>query len=94
MESGEPAILVGIGLNTGEVLLGNVGSEDRMDFTAIGDPVNVAARLQGLAREHPVLVGAHTAALAGDAFAFTDLGEQPLKGRQAPMRVFALRAGG
>jgi PAS domain S-box-containing protein len=90
LEEHEPAIRVGIGLNTGEVLLGNIGSEDRMDFTAIGDPVNVAARLQGLAREYPVLVGAPTVDLVSTAFTFSDLGLKPLKGRQALMRVYAL----
>ncbi len=80
---------VGIGLNTGEVLLGNVGSEDRMDFTAIGDAVNVAARLQGMARQHPILIGEQTAQAQGE-HAVQDLGVKELKGRQAQARVFAL----
>jgi PAS domain S-box-containing protein len=87
--SGEPALRVGIGVNTGEVLLGNVGSEDRMDFTAIGDAVNVAARLQGMAREYSILLGEQTATAQGE-HAVVDLGVQALSGRQAHARIFAL----
>jgi PAS domain S-box-containing protein len=87
--AGEPPLLVGVGVNTGEVLLGNVGSEARMDFTAIGDAVNVAARLQGMAREHSILIGEQTAVAQG-RHPVVDLGEQPLAGRQARARIFAL----
>ncbi len=86
---GEPPLNVGIGMNTGEVLLGNVGSEERMDFTAIGDAVNVAARLQGMARQHPILIGEQTATVQRQ-HPVQDLGVQELKGRQARARVFAL----
>ncbi len=88
--TGQPPLHVGIGLNTGEVLLGNVGSEDRMDFTAIGDAVNVAARLQGMAREQPILIGELTARSVQGDHALRDMGAQTLKGRQAQARVFSL----
>jgi class 3 adenylate cyclase len=88
-DAGEPPLHVGIGLNTGEVLLGNIGSEARMDFTAIGDAVNVAARLQGMARQHPILIGEGTAE-AQRRHPVRDLGVQSLKGRRAPERIFAL----
>ena len=87
--AGDPPLNVGIGLNTGEVLLGNVGSEDRMDFTAIGDAVNVAARLQGMARQDPILIGEQTASVQHQ-LPVRDLGVHELKGRQAQARVFAL----
>jgi PAS domain S-box-containing protein len=87
--AGEPPLNVGIGMNTGEVLLGNVGSEERMDFTAIGDAVNVAARLQGMARQDPILIGEQTASVQR-GHTVRDLGVHELKGRQAQARVFAL----
>ena len=89
-ELGEAPLHVGIGLNTGEVLLGNVGSEERMDFTAIGDTVNVAARLQSMAREHPILIGEQTAHNVKGLHVLRDMGGQVIKGRQAQARVFAL----
>ncbi len=89
--AGEPAIEVGIGVNAGEVLLGNVGSEARMDFTAIGDAVNLADRLQEIARGGEVLVGEGVAALVGDEPALEPRGAVSLKGRSAPAEVWALR---
>lgn len=86
-----PAIALGIGLNTGEVVIGNVGSEERMDFTAIGDAVNVADRLQSLALGAEILIGERTAALVRDRIELEDRGSIALKGRVAPERVYAVR---
>ena len=81
---------IGVGVNTGEVLLGNIGSDQRMEFTAIGDPVNVADRLQHLARLGEVLVGEGTARLVGDEFPLVDRGQLSIRGRQATAHVFEL----
>lgn len=89
-DAGTAEIEIGIGLNTGEVLLGNVGSEQRMDFTAIGDAVNVADRLQSLARGGAVVLGEETARLCREGFKFVERGPCTVKGRGAPVNVFEL----
>jgi len=91
---GQPALEIGIGVNTGDVLLGNIGSDQRMEFTAIGDAVNVADRLQTLARNGEVFVGEVTAKAAGEGFSLVDRGELTIRGRQAAVRVFELEIDG
>ncbi len=87
---GGAPIEVGIGINTGEMVVGNVGDQSRMDFTAIGDAVNVGDRLQSLAKGLETLVGGLTAELVKERAALTDRGDQAVKGRDAPVRVFAV----
>jgi class 3 adenylate cyclase len=83
-------VRLAVGVNTGEAIVGNLGSEARMDYTAIGDVVNVAARLEALARPGQTLVTGETAASAGDAFDFRPIGEHPLRGKQQPVAILEL----
>jgi len=78
---------LGIGLSTGEALVGNLGSEKRMEFTAVGDSVNIAARLETLARPGQTLVTADVARDAGTKFEFHSLGMHPLRGKSLPLEV-------
>jgi len=81
---------LGIGINSGEVLVGNIGSDKRMEYTVIGDVVNVAARLEAIARPNQVLLGDATRESAGDAFEIQFLGEKAVTGRKAMTKVFEL----
>lgn len=83
-------LLTGIGINSGEVVVGNIGSERRMEYTAIGDPVNVTARIQGLASGGEVLISSATQQLLGTAAAVTPLQPVLLKGRTMPVKIFRL----
>jgi adenylate cyclase len=76
-----------IGVNSGRVIAGNFGSPDRQEFTVLGDPVNVAARLESMAAPGTIYVGRETAEQAGRAFAFQELGPRVLRGRSAPVDV-------
>jgi tetratricopeptide (TPR) repeat protein len=81
-----PAIRMRIGLNTGPVVVGRIGDDLRMDYTAVGDTTNVAARLQQAARPGSVLVSESTVRAIGGFFETLDLGEQAVKGH-APVRA-------
>jgi class 3 adenylate cyclase len=84
-------VKLGIGVSTGVALVGNLGSASRMEYTAIGDVVNVAARLEGLARPGQTLVTSEVVDRAGDGFDVGAIGEHPLRGKRQPVRVFELR---
>lgn len=82
-------VRLGIGCATGIAVVGNLGSERRMEFTAIGDPVNVAARLEGLARPGQTLCTSETAKRAPD-FPTRSRGMHPLRGKQAQVEVYEM----
>jgi class 3 adenylate cyclase len=85
---------VRMGLNSGEVVVGRIGDDLRMDYTAQGHVVGLAARVQQLAPPGGVTVTEQTARLAAGFFDFLDRGEQSLKGASHPVRVFELRGPG
>jgi predicted ATPase/class 3 adenylate cyclase len=81
------ALQMRIGINTGLVVVGKIGDDLRMDYTAVGDTTNLAARLQQLARPESVVISAATHRLVAGFFETLDLGEMAVKGR-APAQVF------
>jgi adenylate cyclase len=88
-----PPIAIGIGINTGECIVGNMGSERRFDYTAVGDAVNIAARLQELCKTFNVgiVLGEATASELEGRMATQPLGQVPLAGRQGALAVYALQ---
>ncbi len=86
---GEPPVAVRVGVNTGHAVVGDIGSDRRVDYTVLGNTVNVAARLESsVAGSNEIVVGEETARRAGDAFTFEPLGEQRLKGLTQGLRAF------
>ena len=83
--------MMGIGLNSGPVMSGNVGSERRMEYTAVGDTTNTAARLEGMTKGsgHQLFVADSTRSmLTGDASGLVHHGDMPVRGREALLTVW------
>ncbi len=85
--SGERQVNVGIGLNSGEVVMGNMGSEDHMDYTVIGDSINVAARLCGVAQPGQVLVTKIIRDAIGDQAVWKEMPAVMVKGKEQPICI-------
>ena len=81
-------IAIGIGINSGEAVIGNMGSDSRFDYTAIGDPVNTAARLESATKEQQVdiLIGESTASKS--KYNLIRMNEITVKGKEQPLQVF------
>ena len=87
-EKGIKPVAIGIGINTGYAVIGNMGSEQRFDYTAIGDAVNTAARLESATKEQQVdiLIGESTAGKS--KYNLTRMNEITVKGKEQPLQVF------
>lgn len=83
---------IGVGIHTGETVMGNVGTLGRPDFTTMGDSVNIAFRLESMTKEvgKTILVGPEIAEVGATAFQFEDLGPMSLKGKNEKIQVFSL----
>jgi class 3 adenylate cyclase len=79
-----------IGANTGQALVGNIGSDTLRGFNAMGDAVNVAARLQTLAEPGQVVIGAATRDAIGETIKVKPLGDLEVKGRRQPVRAYVV----
>ncbi|KAB2896043.1 MAG: adenylate/guanylate cyclase domain-containing protein, partial [Kofleriaceae bacterium] len=89
---GLPQVQIGVGINTGAMSVGNMGSEKRLDFTVLGDAVNLGARFEALTKEYGVdiLVGEATRQAAGSAFVFRELDRVRVVGKDRAARIFQL----
>jgi adenylate cyclase len=85
-------LAIGIGVNHGDVIVGNIGHPQRMEFTVIGDGVNLAARLESATKQFhaDILVGETVEALTREQFVFRPVDLLTVKGKSKPVEVFAL----
>ena len=84
------SVAFGVGVNCGEAVVGNIGCDFRMDYTAIGDTVNTAARLESNAKRGQVLISEHIYQRVKDRVKVQEIGEIPLKGKSQGVCVYEL----
>jgi adenylate cyclase len=87
-----PKIEIGIGLNTGDAIVGNIGSDQRFDYTAMGDNINLGSRLEGLTKYYGarIIVSESTYAKVKDKFKFRKLDIVNVKGKKKPVVIYEL----
>ena len=91
---GKPPVGMGAGVNTGEIVVGNIGAKSKFGYDVLGDPVSLAARLESQTKGYGVLmiISENTAKLVKDSFPLWELDNIAVKGKKEPVRIFAIHA--
>ena len=92
-KEGKPPVGLGAGVNTGEMLVGNIGSKQKFGYDVLGDPVSVAARLEGQTKGYGVklIVGPKTVDICNNEFDWWELDNIAVKGKDEPLKIYTVR---